>query len=222
MSRNLIEHYSKMNLLARFFILTLAACTAVTALHCDQCSEQMAGSNSALLKRTNLADNNTETHPPYRPKTWEEEVHMDNWREYTWPPKSRGSWPKRMARDFYEVVMPHLPDDIQLHSPLLPTNDEKLKDVYKRAVTEAALQNMKSAAQKRLEFARLRKESKEFMEASYCEATGKCGLDWGRNAWRESYNARREALKYQTELEGLAKLGKELSELGFPESQLRV
>jgi hypothetical protein len=223
--------------------LAMALATAVTAVPCHPCPQQLTASNTTLSNRTNATNLNhfifseTALHESSheaemrllsRRKTWEEAVHMYDWRDWTWPPKQRDRWSVLLRAAFNEVVMPHLPGNFELPSPLLPTKNQTLQELYKRAVTEATLEGLKPPGQKRSEFAKLKRMSKQFMEAVPC-AWGwdhdHCwrGPEWSKKthqSWYRAYTNQKAEIMKLTETEGLVRLGEDLRALGFPESQV--
>jgi hypothetical protein len=122
---------------------------------------------------------------------------MNDWRDWVFPPQIREKWKPEIRRDFDLVAMPHLPGNIELPSPLLPTNDKKLKEIYKMAVAEATLEETKSPSQIRLGFAKRKRDVINFMVASRCEYMENCDIyDEGYNT--EKYDVAMRRLKMIT------------------------
>jgi hypothetical protein len=178
----------------KFSILSLAAFTGAAAFLCNNCTLQLAESNSKKesTSSTNTGDvrnltvdgnqhNNlyeAEAHPLLaRKKTYEELVHWNDWREWEWPPQKRAKWLPGVRFDFEEVVIPHLPwVGIELPSPLIPTQNKTLHAIYKIAAVAWAMEEQKPTPQRRLEFAQLDNLSKNFMLATKCRWEGDCGV----------------------------------------------
>ena len=168
-------------------------------------------------------------------------VHINDWRDYTWDPKEKKKWSKKVQGDFDTVVKSHLPGHIELPSPLLPTSDEELKKLYKRAVIEAMLNEDKPSERRRMEFAKLKRVDQDFMIASRCQWNKKdCAvydediLKWTHEAWKDHisvwiapdghdflkervYDPLKEECEKRVEMEALINLGKQLHALGFPQ-----
>jgi hypothetical protein len=151
---------------AKCLALALAAATGITALPCSNCQH-----SADLSNQTNTGNLMEITHKYSlaRRKTWEETVHINDWRDYTWDPKEKKKWSKKAQHDFDMVVKSHLPGHIELPSPLLPTSNETLKEIYKRAVIEAMLNEGKPTERRKFEFAKLKRVAQDFMIASRCQ-----------------------------------------------------
>jgi hypothetical protein len=219
-------------------VLALAASKGVTALPCSNCQHPADLSNPKNAGNlTNITDKNSLA----RRKTWEEMVHMNDWRDYTWDLKEKKKWNKKVQRDFDTVVKSHLPGHIELPSPLLPTSNETLKELYKRAVIEAMLNEDKPTERRRLEFAKLKRVAQDFMIASRCQWNKKdCAvydediLKWTHEPWKDHesvtigpdgkdflkervYDPLKEECEKRVEMEALIYLGRQLHALGFPQ-----
>jgi hypothetical protein len=227
---------------AKCLVLALAAATGVTAFPCSNC--QLPADLSSPTNTDNLTDI-THNNSLARRKAWEEMVHMNDWRDYTWDPEEKKKWNKKVQGDFDTVIKSHLPGYIELPSPLLPTSNEEFKKLYKRAVIEAMLYEDKPTERRRLEFAKLKRVAQDFMIASRCQWNKKdCAvydedlLKWthepGKDMYHESvtigpdgkdflkervYDPLREECEKQVEMEALINLGKQLHALGFPQMQ---
>lgn len=227
--------------------LALAASVGVNALPCSDCqhSADISDSKSPISNQTNTG-NLTDISHQYslaRRKTWEETVHMNDWRDFAWDLKEKERWGPKVRRDYDMVVKTHLPGHIELPTPLLPTSDEELKGIYGRAVIEAMLDEEGPTDRRRLEFAKLKRVAQNFMIASRCQWNKKdCGvydeeiLKSMRNPWKDSgpvtvapdvvgfskegdYDPLREECEKRVEVEALIHLGRQLNALGFPQMQ---
>jgi hypothetical protein len=174
-------------------ILALAMLTGATALPYSNTTENYSyrannGNLNLAIDGSQLQNNpHAAQHDPLAPrKTWEEAVHMYDWRDWVFPPQIREKWKPEIRRDFNLVAMPHLPGNIELPSPLLPTHDKNLKEIYKIAVAQAILEERKSPSQIRLEFAKRKRDVISFMVASRCEYMENCGI------YDEEYEAEKQ------------------------------
>ena len=228
---------------SKCLVLALAASTGVTALPCSNCQHPAELSNPT---NTGNVTDITHKNSLARRKTWEEMVHINDWRDYTWDPKEKKKWSKKVQGDFDTVVKSHLPGHIELPSPLLPTSNEILKDIYKRGVIEAMLNQDKPTERRKLEFAKLKSVAQDFMIASRCQWNKDCAvydediLKWTRDPWKDSaswsdnvsvfigpdgkdflkervYDPLRAECEKRVEMEALINLGKQLHGLGFPQ-----
>ena len=238
---------------AKWLAMALTVSMGVIALPCDNCQHRTDSSDStgSISNQTNTG-NPAEIAHKYsliRRKTWEETVHVNDWRDYTWDPKEKKKWGPKVQNDFDMVVKSHLPGHIELPSPLLPTSNEILKDIYKRGVIEAMLNQDKPTERRKLEFAKLKRVAQDFMIASRCQWNKKdCAvydediLKWTRDPWKDSaswsdnvsvfigpdgkdflkervYDPLRAECEKRVEMEALIKLGRQLHALGFPQMQ---
>ncbi|KAN0119695.1 hypothetical protein V8E51_001903 [Hyaloscypha variabilis] len=115
-------------------------------------------------------------------KTREEEKiekYLTEWRDVTWPPEERKHWPSPVLADFEDIIMPHLDPKIELRlpSPLLPTNNEVLKDeIYTPAARKAERAEITLTSEKRLQLEKLKRAAKSLVIASRCWHVRDCKI----------------------------------------------
>jgi hypothetical protein len=218
------------------FILALASSTAAVALPYEHCSQDVADLTKAKefqnqMGTSHFSNLTIDGHlPPSDPEDVQEQSlfprelsdeisKYHDWIHRTSPWRHRKDFRESLRRDFDEVVKSHLPEGIVLPEPLLPTSDEKLLDVYRKAAAEVALEDMKTTELKNSEIAQLKYLAVNFWFASICWWDRECAQyegRWGKRAdriggWKQAvYDPLREELKKKTTSMALLHLGKRL------------